>query len=235
MSLPPYPAWHFERNAPFHYFGCFFTGVAAAGIMVSSGEFSHVPGIVGCCALLFLARKCLARMKDQAQARLYFVCAFALMSLLGAWSGAGCPGCDTPVALMMYMSGNLLLFPLAAFLLSTGPMPRWLFLFVLAANIPAHLAVLQKIEALESTLGDEWQGLASLALNLWVLEYGASIAIFVWLDGHALALYTQFVEAVALGQSRERYIASLSHDFGTPCTAVQIGLQQLLDGALVKL
>ena len=57
-------------------------------------------------------------------------------------------------------------------------------------------------------------------LSLWLLDLAASVAVFHSLDRTSR-------EAEAQGRAQERYIAALSHDFGTPISALQMATQQI--------
>mmetsp|Transcript_12950 Transcript_12950/g.43539 ORF Transcript_12950/g.43539 Transcript_12950/m.43539 type:complete len:625 (-) Transcript_12950:223-2097(-) len=60
----------------------------------------------------------------------------------------------------------------------------------------------------------------SALLSLWLLDLAVSVAVF-----HSLDRTSRDVEAQ--GRAQERYIAALSHDFGTPISALQMATQQI--------
>ena len=95
---------------------------------------------------------------------------------------------------------------------------------------------------LSSVLSEELVGKTESAAavilvpNSVELKYLASAilaySVFVWLTLSNRALHAKFQETSLLSDAKERYIAALSHDFGTPIAALQMVIDSLAPDAL---
>ena len=153
--------------------------VTALCLMACHGDRVHAPVVfalgAGMVAARVWAMKSL-REEDLVQTQRHYMHAWLLGLACGAWTGTDCAN-HTPLQLVFFMSGNLLLFPFVAFGSTIVPISRGAYLVVLVAFVPAHWVLLQEMTALEATLGSAWEGLASATLALFVLESLVILAI----------------------------------------------------------
>ncbi len=128
------------------------------------------------------------------------------------------------------LSQNALLLGCIA---STFALPLWYGMVVLIASIPAdtYLIYCAAIASSDAALPpDSIEGVAEVIFSARAVELKyltstcLAFGVFVWLTLSNRALHAS-LQQVAMSNSKERYIAALSHDFGTPIAALDLALK----------